>query len=426
MSVLSDGAYDQVSASSNSPINGIIVISNAYIPNFKVDNNVTNTTIPTQLYQCSNSTVFALQNTTESYSAPVQYSMDIYAYLPDEGTRTLVHSSGWSTTPPTQLPNILLASSDYIIRWSVRSSCAKITDKGQYKEGWVFINGLPTAGALNFKFRRPNGATIGSLYNRNQTTPTAALPINAPLIGGVTAEVRTTNASGLIDIKPTIEVVNCNTGGPIIAGSALSTILCNPSFTQNVYVSANFNVGLRLNDMYIDADGLNNGSATVAQNYFTNLAASDYVGNTTILANKCFKITLQGKSPFCPSATVVTQWSYFRFQSKAGNALCPLCRTFDADSDIAAQYIGIDANSLHLYPNPAKDQINIGFIAKQEGKARIVLTDLTGRMVKEFFQTIIEGENTVSQSVTDLPNALYIYTVQAGSQNLSGKFIKQD
>ena len=400
------------------------ILNTAITPNFKIQSTDIDLITPRELYICDANPVFSLQNSTVSY-APVEYNLSLYNYNPDDGTRTLVYTAPtWTSTPATQLPNILVPGANYIVRWSVRSTCPPNTVV--FKEGWVRINGLPTVGALNFKFERPNGAPIGPLYNRNQTTPTAANPINAPLTGGVTAKIRVM-ASSLVDIKPTIEVVNCNTGGQIpIVGGPLSTILCNPSFTQNVYTGTDLTNGLGLNNFYLDADGFNYSGTVLAQNYFTTLAAADFLGNTTILSDKCFKITLEGKSPYCANAVTVSQWSYFRFQRKSGNSLCPLCRTFDADADVLAQYLNIDANSLRLYPNPARNEINIGFVAQQEGKARIVLTDLTGRTVKDFYQTIVEGENIVTQSVEDLPNALYIYTVQAGSQNLSGKFIKQD
>jgi Secretion system C-terminal sorting domain len=406
-------------------------------PNFTLLNAPLDLVTPKQIYQCDASTTFGLQNTTISY-APVEYRMDVYQYDYDNtGARTLVYASPtWTSTAPTQLPTTLLPVNNYIIKWSVRSTCPPNTVV--FKEGWFYLNGLPTtAGALNYKFRKPNGYGTG-LYARNQTTPTVASPIGTPLLGGTSVEVRSypTLSSGLVNIKPTIEIVNCNTGGPVSPGAGLtSTILCNSSFTQpeNIYTSAQLNTGVPLNNLYIDADGLNYGSTTVSPGYFTNLAITEFgtvaLPGPIVLSNKCFKLTLEGQSAYCgANIAPITQWSYFRFlgRSSAIGNYCPICRTFDADGDIATQNLGIDANSLQLYPNPANTQINIGFVAQQEGKARIILTDLTGRTVKEFFQTILEGDNTVSQSIADLPNALYIYTVQAGSQNLSGKFIKQD
>ncbi|MBL7924299.1 MAG: T9SS type A sorting domain-containing protein [Bacteroidia bacterium] len=74
---------------------------------------------------------------------------------------------------------------------------------------------------------------------------------------------------------------------------------------------------------------------------------------------------------------------------------------------------GIDA-----YPNPASDLLNIQFESASDENYRIMLYDLTGRMVQEQMITAVEGVNTLQWSLSGYPAGVYLLAVQ-GREGLS-------
>lgn len=77
-----------------------------------------------------------------------------------------------------------------------------------------------------------------------------------------------------------------------------------------------------------------------------------------------------------------------------------------------------------IYPNPVNSWLIIRFNAavKQEVILRIYCTD--GKLVMEQQYDDCSTENSLKLNVSKLPPGIYIYTLKAGKQNFSGKFIK--
>ena len=77
-----------------------------------------------------------------------------------------------------------------------------------------------------------------------------------------------------------------------------------------------------------------------------------------------------------------------------------------------------------IYPNPVNSWLIIRFSAavNQEVILRIYSTD--GKLVMEQQYDDCSTENSLKLNVSKLPPGIYIYTLKAGKQNFSGKFIK--
>ncbi|SFN43633.1 Por secretion system C-terminal sorting domain-containing protein [Chryseobacterium oleae] len=78
-------------------------------------------------------------------------------------------------------------------------------------------------------------------------------------------------------------------------------------------------------------------------------------------------------------------------------------------------------DQLKVYPNPAKDQINIHLTIKGEKTSVIKIYDVSGKQI--LTQNAVNGENTIN--ISRLAAGSYILSAESDSQKLSQKFIKQ-
>lgn len=81
---------------------------------------------------------------------------------------------------------------------------------------------------------------------------------------------------------------------------------------------------------------------------------------------------------------------------------------------------GID--SIKIYPNPAKDNINIAFEASN-GDYNISVTDMLGRTVLTKSFEGLFGNQTLQLPVSDLNSGYYLITIKDGQSSYSSKFI---
>jgi len=92
----------------------------------------------------------------------------------------------------------------------------------------------------------------------------------------------------------------------------------------------------------------------------------------------------------------------------------------DDNGCIATEYVNIDPGpkgqslipavsdaTLHVYPNPTSDFINVKLIVKEGGNVVMKLVDMSGRTVKMLKGEIVEGVNYLSLDVNDLASGVY-------------------
>ena len=78
---------------------------------------------------------------------------------------------------------------------------------------------------------------------------------------------------------------------------------------------------------------------------------------------------------------------------------------------------------LSLFPNPARDEVNVRFVATKAGAYDVHLYDATGKALLTQKAQFNEGENTTSFDVLPLPRGLYIVKVSNGEELFSQKVI---
>jgi hypothetical protein len=78
---------------------------------------------------------------------------------------------------------------------------------------------------------------------------------------------------------------------------------------------------------------------------------------------------------------------------------------------------------LSLFPNPAKDEVNIRFIATKADIYDVVLYDATSKQILKQKVQFNEGENGAAFNVSSLPRGLYVVKVSNGDELFSQKVI---
>ena len=77
---------------------------------------------------------------------------------------------------------------------------------------------------------------------------------------------------------------------------------------------------------------------------------------------------------------------------------------------------------LKMYPNPANDKITVELPANQVGRADVVITDVTGKLVATNSFNIKNG-GTTTFSTANFPNGTYFCTVHVNGTKASSKFV---
>lgn len=80
-------------------------------------------------------------------------------------------------------------------------------------------------------------------------------------------------------------------------------------------------------------------------------------------------------------------------------------------SNIVALNNSAVSSSLTLYPNPAKDLLNIKIISKSGSNATLVVTDLRGRVLQTKAAQINNGETIIPLDVAHLPGGIYFLKI---------------
>jgi hypothetical protein len=82
-------------------------------------------------------------------------------------------------------------------------------------------------------------------------------------------------------------------------------------------------------------------------------------------------------------------------------------------------------NSTVVYPNPAKDQVNISLYADQDVEALITISDITGRQIISEMRNLNAGVNITSFQTADLSAGIYMVNVMVNGKQQTTKFVKE-
>ena len=78
-----------------------------------------------------------------------------------------------------------------------------------------------------------------------------------------------------------------------------------------------------------------------------------------------------------------------------------------------------------LMPVPVKDYLRINFEVPTIQQVQLAVYDLTGRLLTQSTFEAAKGSNESSLNVADLPNGMYLLSLQTADQTVSERFVKQ-
>ena len=82
------------------------------------------------------------------------------------------------------------------------------------------------------------------------------------------------------------------------------------------------------------------------------------------------------------------------------------------------------ATETRIYPNPAKDVLNLEFETITAGDVKLVITDMTGKQLMIQNNTYAEGNNRESLDVSSLSSGYYFLTIYSGDDVNTMKFVR--
>ena len=81
---------------------------------------------------------------------------------------------------------------------------------------------------------------------------------------------------------------------------------------------------------------------------------------------------------------------------------------------------------IKCYPNPAKSEINFQLNLRQESNIHLQIFDSLGKLLSDKEMTLSSGVQTINmENIADWSKGLYFYTLTAGEDVETGKFVKQ-
>lgn len=75
---------------------------------------------------------------------------------------------------------------------------------------------------------------------------------------------------------------------------------------------------------------------------------------------------------------------------------------------------------LHIFPNPAKKEVTIGFVSGREASGTVRIIQLNGQQLVAFPTTITRGDNSRKLSLSEINNGCYMVVVEGGNFRQSG------
>ncbi len=97
------------------------------------------------------------------------------------------------------------------------------------------------------------------------------------------------------------------------------------------------------------------------------------------------------------------------------------------DKNAAFRYSPIESINLegkmtvNVYPNPTNVQLNIDVDFSQADKLDITLSDVSGRLIKQYTRSTVKGKNNIVIDTNDVPSGFYFLTLQTPNNTYSEK-----
>ena len=82
-------------------------------------------------------------------------------------------------------------------------------------------------------------------------------------------------------------------------------------------------------------------------------------------------------------------------------------------------------SELRVFPNPFRDYLNLSVSNNLTGSMRIILSDMSGKEIRNFTIDHVSDEPFLISGLGDLPDGMYMITVLQGSKSIQHKIIKK-
>jgi hypothetical protein len=82
-------------------------------------------------------------------------------------------------------------------------------------------------------------------------------------------------------------------------------------------------------------------------------------------------------------------------------------------------------NNLTVYPNPAKDKVNVSYSIKEGGNYTVQIVDLLGKVVSTQTVHAVQGNNRLTMDITTLAAGTYSLNLSNETQSTTQKFVVQ-
>lgn len=104
----------------------------------------------------------------------------------------------------------------------------------------------------------------------------------------------------------------------------------------------------------------------------------------------------------------------------AGTAINP--GYFMDPSSVGIESPLLPEQSVNVFPNPAKDQLNVSYTVEEASEISLSITNMLGQQVRYMeMGTVSQGANTTTLDISDLESGIYMVTIQTGQETVTRK-----
>lgn len=85
--------------------------------------------------------------------------------------------------------------------------------------------------------------------------------------------------------------------------------------------------------------------------------------------------------------------------------------------------MNLSLSHINIFPNPAKEKVNLSFALASAEIVEISLYDLTGKLLDKFFEKGIIGEQTIFINTQQYPPGIYFISLKTEKDFLAKKIV---
>lgn len=144
-----------------------------------------------------------------------------------------------------------------------------------------------------------------------------------------------------------------------------------------------------------------------------------YVSNVTLVSGNTYSIGVTNSIDRNGFHDVITTFDHYFYEGCKFNT-----------SDFTVQFVGVNeqaANfgSLNIYPNPAKDQINLNVNMVSGENVSFQITNSLGQVVLVENRSLVNGNNNVQLNTSKLTSGVYFVTIASETSKVTSKIVIQ-